>query len=46
MRYYDIPSKEREDVYVELVELEKIKYGTEFKGRIMLEVIYDKYGVM
>ena len=38
MRYYDYPSKEREDVHVQLAELEKVKYGDTFKGRLMLEV--------
>ena len=38
MRYYDYPSKEREDVFVELADLDKVKYGEVFKGRILLEV--------
>ena len=38
MRYYDYPSKEKEDVFVELADLDKVKYGEVFKGRILLEV--------
>ena len=40
MRYYDYPTKEREDVHIELVDLEKVKYGDVFKGRVHLEVWY------
>ena len=39
MRYYDYPSKEKEDVHCELDDIEKVKYGEMFKGRIRLEVI-------
>lgn len=38
MRYYDYPTKEKEDVHIELADLEKVKYGDTFKGRVMLEV--------
>ena len=38
MRYYDYPSKEKEDVQIELVELENVKYGDPFKARIKVEV--------
>lgn len=38
MRYYDYPGKEKEDVLIELVELEKVKYGDPYKARIKLEV--------
>ena len=38
MRYYDYPSKEKEDVLIELVELEKVKYGEPYKARVKLEV--------
>ena len=38
MRYYDYPTKEKEDVHIELADLEKVKYGDVFKGRVMLEV--------
>ena len=37
MRYYDYPSKEEEDVFVELADLEKVKYGEIFKGEIRIE---------
>ena len=37
MRYYDYPSKEEEDVFVELADLEKVKYGEVFKGEIRIE---------
>ena len=38
MRYYDYPTKEKEDVHIELADLEKVKYGDTFKGRVTLEV--------
>ena len=38
MRYYDYPAKEREDVHIEMADLEKVKYGDIFKGRVTLEV--------
>ena len=44
MRYYDYPSKEREDVFVELADIDKVKYGEVFKGRILLEVSTKIFG--
>ena len=41
MRYYDYPTKEKEDVHIELADLEKVKYGEVFKGRVHLEVSID-----
>ena len=43
MRFYEIPSKENEDVHMELVELESVAYGNTFKARILLEVsVYEE----
>lgn len=38
MRFYEMPTKEKEDVTMELVELESVGYGQPYKARILLEV--------
>lgn len=38
MRFYEIPSKEKEDVTMELIELESVAYGDPYKARILIEV--------
>ena len=41
MRFYEIPSKENEDVSMELVELDSVAYGEPYKARILLTVIIN-----
>lgn len=37
-RYYQIPSKDKEDVLMDLVELDKVAYGQPYKARVTLQV--------
>ncbi len=37
--YYDLPDKGTEDVFMDLVDLEKVSYGQPYKARVMLEVM-------
>ena len=38
MTYYEVPDKDKEDVKMDLIELESINYGEPYKARIALEV--------
>ena len=40
MKYYDVPdsASAREDVFMDLVELESVQYGQPYKARVILEV--------
>ena len=42
MTYYQVPSAEKEDVKMDLIELESIKYGEPYKARIALEVSFEE----
>ena len=39
MKYYDVPDSAKEDVFMDLVELESVQYGQPYKARVILEVI-------
>ena len=38
MKYYDVPDSAKEDVFMDLVELESVQYGQPYKARVILEV--------
>ncbi len=38
MRFYEISPKTREDVFMDLVELDKANYGDPYKARVVIEV--------
>ena len=38
MTYYEVPAADKEDVKMDLIELESINYGEPYKARIALEV--------
>ena len=38
MKFYEVPSKEQEDVVMDLIELERVQYGQPYKARVILEV--------
>ena len=38
MKYYDVPDSAKEDVVLDLVELESVQYGQPYKARVVLKV--------
>ncbi len=38
LKYYSVPSNAVEDVFMDLVELERVEYGQAYKARVILEV--------
>ncbi len=36
--YYELPGKKSEDVFMDLLELERVDYGQPYKARVVLEV--------
>ena len=37
-RYYQIPSKDNEDVIMHMIELDSVNYGEPYKARVTLQV--------
>ena len=38
MKYYDVPDAAKEDVSMDLVDLESVQFGQPYKARVILEV--------
>ena len=39
MKFYEYPKKEAEDVFMDLIELDKVPYGGTYKARVIIEVL-------
>ncbi len=46
MKFYEYPKKEIQDVYMDLIELEKVPYGGVYKARVVIEVNQSTFFVL